>query len=232
MRYLVLILLLCPPVFADDLTLLGQSSSSETSSAGAFNLLNTLRSALNIPKVSLSDDEKAALDRLKATMWKLAGPNERFDYGDLDDIIAQLSSQLGARVDQEISRRAAEESSRGIFPRIRGRFVARNVSRNYGSYYGMGMQQANDTVRQGLSQFLRETGCQVNVPDRAADSRTLTLQDLEQFRQDAEVLRVIKERAQQLGLPQFTFPNGMGWRDIEAIKNSLPPPNGRIVTGS
>jgi hypothetical protein len=217
------------------LSLLGTSSDQTPATTGAarpgFRLptLDDLRGILRVPKVELTADENAKLDRLKRTMWKLAGPNEKFDYGDLDDIVRQLSGELGGRVQAEISRRAAQEASRGIFPRVRGRLVDRHISRNYGNYFSMGMREADGRVRGGLQQFLRETGCNVNVPDAAADSRTLTLADLEQFAADAPVLRTIKEKADKLGLPSFTFPNGMGWRDIEAIQNSRIPPNGRMV---
>lgn len=191
--------------------------------------LDDLRRLANIPKVEISEAEKAALGRLKNTLWGLAGPNERFCYGDLDDIVFQLRGELGQRVDTEIDRRAAQEASRGIFPRIRGRIVQRHVSRNYGNYFSQGMGIANGKVRSGLTQWLRETGCTVNNPDRSSNSRQLTLAKLEGLERDAQVLRAIKERAQKLGLPSFTFPNGMGWRDIEAIENSRIPPNGKMV---
>ena len=224
------------------LSLLGQTSqqtasnpqtATATGTASGFSLpsLDSLRNLLHVPKVDISDSERAALDRLKSTLWSLAGPNERFDYGDLDDIVSQLSGELGDRVNQEISRRAADAASQGIFPRIRARIVNRVVSNNYDSYFAQGMQEANGRVRSGLEQFLSETGCTVNVPDRCSESRRLTLAGLEQFGQDALVLRTIGDRAAALGLPRFTFPNGMGWRDIDAIEKSLPPPNGVMRTG-
>lgn len=245
--YLALIIISATTARADGLlSLLGtasQTTAKETdattppaavapSTAGSswrLPTLDDLRKLANIPKVEISAEEKAALGRLKNTLWGLAGPNERFCYGDLDDIVRQLGGELGQRVDAEIDRRAAQEASKGIFPRIRGRIVARHVSRNYGSYYSQGMGIANNQVRTGLTQWLRETGCTVNVPDRASNSRQLTLAKLEGLERDAQVLRAIKERAQRLGLPGFTFPNGMGWRDIEAIENSRIPPNGKMV---
>lgn len=235
MRIALLLLIALPAAsLAQGLSLLGASSDQTPPASGArpgwrIPTLDDMRRVLNIPRVQISAEESAALDRLKRTMWKLAGPNERFDHGDLDDIVHQLSPELGARVQGEISRRAAQEAQRGLFPRVRGRLVNRHVSRHYGEYFSMGMREADSRVRGGLEQFLRETGCEVNIPDRASDSRTLTLADLEQFAQDAPVLRTIKERAAALGLPAFTFPDGMGWRDIEAIQRSSIPPNGKMV---
>lgn len=220
------------PASGDPSAVSTDPATTTTPPAGAWRIpsLSDLRGLIPaIPKVEITADEKAALGRLKSTLWGLAGPNERFCYGDLDDIVYQLRGELGQRVDAEIQRRASIEASRGIFPRIRGRIVDRHVSRNYGSYYSQGMALANDRVRSGLSQWLRETGCQVNVPDAASDSRRLTLASLEQLAQDAPVLRAINDRAAALGLPGFTFPRGMGWRDLEAIENSRIPPNGQMT---
>lgn len=235
-RLAILIVLVLPlTALAQGLSLLGAASDQTPPATGAARpawripSLEDVRRVLNIPKVDITAEENAALDRLKRTMWKLAGPNEKFDHGDLDDIVRQLSPELGARVQSEIARRAAQEAQNGIFPRIRGRLVNRHVSRHYGEYFSMGMREADSRVRSGLSQFLRETGCRSTIGDRASDSRTLSLADLEQFAQDAPVLRTIKEKADKLGLPSFTFPDGMGWRDIEAIQKSSIPPNGKMV---
>ena len=192
-------------------------------------MLANIRDVLGLPKIELSAEESAQLDRVIAFMPKLAGHSGRFDHADLEPIIKSLSEDLEQEVGREIVRQASAKVEAGSFGEtLRRRAVEFHLERHGEAYLEHGMEEARSRVRDGLREFLHQTGTASAAPE-SDERREITLDELKQFSSDARVLQVISRRSVERGLPRFTFPNGMGTDDLKAIRAGEPPPNGKLM---